>query len=383
MRTVSPQWASTVAGVHPVVCEVRGEYAGEFTRLVPIIGGDIVYDRSAPGRRRCTLRVPLVGPDGFHWDPGAEPTHPLAPFGQRLNIWLGVRHPDGTEEILSQGYYAVYTVNADELEGVVVVTAMDLYQEWQDTKIINESAPIPANATAKQLLERLSYQALNTPALADRQMTPVTYEDGFPDYTPTIRPEMPDGGDRTQPVARLLADWPAAAGMDDLGRFHVYTPVTAVASTAVATIKGDAVDGTLISRGYEASRRNMYNAVKVISRIPSSGVIHATYKASKTTGPLRTSGPFGWITRWYESPRILVGPVGNAVANRILAEGTLYTRTETVAAVPNPALQLEDTVDVTTARTGTFRGLITAIRLPLSAADGAMQITVTNEQDGT
>lgn len=379
MRPVSSQWADTVATSHHVVSSVRGEYAGEFTREIPILSGEIVYDRTAAGRRRCTLQVPLYGPDGFRYDPGNSPTHPLATNGQRVNIWLGVEHPDGTQEILNQGYYVLYSVSADDAAGIVTVTGMDLMQLWQDQKIVNEGAVIPAGASAKTLVTRLSYVALQSPSLPSAQITDVVYDTVLEDYTPSIRPPLTDGTDRMQPLGAILEDWPAAAAMNDLGQLYVYVPKTAPGSIT-AIIEGDTVTGTLVSRGREQSRRRMYNAVKVISRLPQNGNVIATLKAQKTTGPLRIDGPFGWVTLWHETTAVPVGPIGQRVADRLLAEGTLYTRTETVSAVPNPAIEIEDTVGVNTTAGGAFIGLVTAIRMPLTDEGGPMQITVTNEQ---
>ncbi|MYR93387.1 MULTISPECIES: DUF5047 domain-containing protein [unclassified Streptomyces] len=378
MRTVSARWAPTVARTHPVVTEVNAHLGATLLAAVPITAGQVVFDVSARGRRRCTVTVPLVD-RGTRWDPGSDPAHPLAAYGQQLHIRTGVRHLDGTAELLNLGRYLITDTDTDESEGTVTVSGSDLYQRMDESRIIsNLHGSFGTAYTYREVAERLTYVGLNNPFIDDPRILPTSFV-GLTDRNLAGPVEVEEGTERTAPLETLCAAWPADMAVNDAGALEFRPPVTAPAAVPVARIVGNTPTATLAARGRRSSRQRVYNAVYAIGTDPATGAQRAIGSAAKTTGPLAVTGPNGWVSRWYSSPLLLNNAQAQAAANTLLARGTLYTRTEAVTAVPDPALMLNDTVEVVSDGAGTFKGLVASITLPLTASGGPMTLTVTNE----
>ncbi|MFE7133392.1 DUF5047 domain-containing protein [Streptomyces sp. NPDC057638] len=377
MRRVSAQWASTITTTHTIVTDVVS-YLGESERLatVPITAGQIVYDATARGQRRCQITVPLID-GGTRWDPGSDPRHPLASYGQRLRIRTGVRHPDGTAELLEHGQYLVNEVTVDETEGTVNVTGADLYALMEQCRITeNTLSFLPTGDSYLLSTLRLTYARLN---VDDTRILNAGWTDEVDDRRTLSAPvETPEGADRTPILDSLCAAWPAQMYVRDDGLLVFDQAITGPAATPVARIQAGTT-GTLVTRGRRAARQRVYNAVYATGINPDTGAVRARGSAVKTTGPLNVRGPYGWVSRWYTSPFLTTTAQANATARTLLARGTLYARTEEITAAPDPALQLNDTVDVVSPGGGTFRGLISSITLPLTAAGGPMALSVTND----
>ena len=57
---------------------------------VPVLSGSFEESDGQEIPEQITLRVP-ASDGGFSWDPAGDPRHPLADFGQRLNVTVDVR----------------------------------------------------------------------------------------------------------------------------------------------------------------------------------------------------------------------------------------------------------------------------------------------------
>lgn len=385
MRPVSAQWASTVtSGVHEIVCSAQGWMHGEPTFNIPVIDGQIVYDITARGNRRLSMTIPLVGPDGFRWDPGSDPSHPLATYGQQIRVQLGVRHPDGTAELLAMGFFLVAGTTTDEERGTVQVAGSDLIEKMTESKILlqpDSVIPLPTD-THLTALQKLMWVALHSPTLNDPKIMIDVY-DTLPvselGGTTTIR----DGEDRVALMQQIADSWPARMYVDDSGRLHFSAPITGPKTTPDVTVTANQNDSTLISQGHQQDRRRAYNSVRVTSLDSATGEVLGTALAYVSTGgPLDVRGVYGWITRWYQSPYALNNTQAMAVAKSMLTTGTLYTRTERVTCAPNAAIELGDTVRVI-GRNGTFTGIAASIVIPLTAAGGSMAMDITTDIEGT
>lgn len=382
MRPVSDQWATTVRTSHPVTSNVEAWLNGAPGRTVPITGGQITYDLSAREQRRVTMTVPLYGPDGFRWDPGADPTHPLATNGQRLKISVGVLHPDRTPELMNQGFYLISSVTTNEEDGLITVQGSDLMQLMTESKIFLASDsvyPLPTD-THLTAIDKLMWPALHSPSLNDVKILPTAF-DTLPIFTIGGTVSIRDGADRMEHIDRITASWPARSYVDDEGRLHFALPIEEAKPVPDVRITADRTTSTLTGHGHTQDRRRPYNAVKVLGQSSTDGQILGQARAFKQTGPLSVRGPYGWVTRWYQSDMISSNAHAAQVAATLLREGLLLGRTEQVTCVPDPAIELGDTVAVTTTATGTFTGLCTSITLPLTSSGGAMTLDVTNMPD--
>jgi len=107
MRTVSQRFLASVRQPHliAVLCELY--FPGYTTPvIVPVEGGSVTQDRSALIRRTGTVQIP------WSLDSGADMGLDLRvlPLGGYCKLWRGIRFPDGTTELASQGFLRIESV---------------------------------------------------------------------------------------------------------------------------------------------------------------------------------------------------------------------------------------------------------------------------------
>ena len=381
MRPVSNKWLSTLAKSHRVSCTVKVFWdrgtPDPYKYLLPVIGGSITFDATAVGQRRATVVVPLK--DGADdWDPRQSAEHPLSPFGSRLEISLGVVHPDGTKEEVPQGLFQISSSIVDPIAQTVTVQTTDLIQRWIDCRTLNN--PYDGwgpEFTYVGVLTLLSYPGLQ-PLPGVPRITDIDYS------AMTNRPlggpiEVIGAGnqDRMDLLAQLLNAWPAQAGIDDRGYLKVVPPITKPKPLEDLVITTNLPNSTALSLITANQRRRVYNAVYVAGVNPATGNISVRASAEVTSGPMNVNGPMGYLPRWFTSPLIHTQSQANAAAQNLLNKGVLDGLTSDVVCVPNPAIELYDTVLVNDQSHSPLLGLVTAIQIPLTADGGPMQLSVT------
>lgn len=375
MRAVSAQWATTLAQSHRISTVVTSQRPGSAAVTVPIADGSVVFDATADARRRCTITVPRYGPDGFDWMPGTDVLHPLSSYGMRLNIRTGVVHPDGTTERVNLGWYLITDVRLDQ--GRVVVTGSDLWRLVADFKI-PPGAPAAFVPSADPLvtyalvLNRLARWGLVD---ADPQILPVTTEPGV--ILPLkSRFATPEEADRAQ-LMKDVGEFSARSVYVDDNATITLLPEPSVPGTPVLTLV-DGVGGTIVRRAVSQARQQLYNSVTVVGTSQSTGkeVGRATARlpVGNVIGP---TSPYGTVNYWWRSTEIANNTEAATKADQLLARLSRMGREEEVTCVPNPALELLDTVRVTSTDLGTFDALVVAIQVPLAASGGPMRLAVT------
>lgn len=381
MRPVSAKWAPAIGKTHRVISTVTAQRGSGSVTTVPFLSGEVVYDATARGIRRLTLTVPLVDHAGFVWDPGNNALHPLAEFGQTLTVSSGIEYPDGTTELVSQGIFLVSNTITDEVDGVVTVQATDLIQRIINSPILpNPYGSFEATRTMKDVIVLLMYPSL-VPGLPAEPLIITPNSTAMPNRVLSGILDVREGGDRLAALETIAKTWPARMFVNDFAQLEFAPPVNSPASSAVAVIIGGTPTSTMVSRGRSGGRQRAYNRVYAIGIDPLTGVEKVRAVRTITTGPLAVSGPYGYVSRWYSSTLLRDLTDVNDAAFSMLTSGTLLARSETITCSPDPALELWDTVDVVSPRLGDWRGLISAITLPLTSAGGPMTLTVTNQPE--
>ncbi|MFE6404786.1 DUF5047 domain-containing protein [Streptomyces alboflavus] len=392
MRPTSGKWLSTIYGSHKVVTRVQAWYDGTPVTDVPIIAGTVNFDRFAEGRRRCQITVPLTV-NGVSFNPRNNPRAPLASNGQRLLISTGVEHPDGTQELVTQGWFVITDWSVDETSGVVEVTGSDLWDLLKRAQVLGNARSLKVPPVPSPLLP------LST--VLNMLVFPRMYEDPYPQdpnypgdnrilgivYKVPSRPigvrnylQVRPGDDRTTAILQLAEAWPAEIYVNDDGRLQVNPiPATPTSSTTpdIRVTDGTSDAPVITSRNYVSSRSKIANCVGVTAKGSAGGEI-ASAQWYWNSGNFSVFGPFGYATRLIETIWAKDKADCDAMAKGILQRSAQYTMTETLSVVPNPAVEINDVAEVTTKEGGKFKGLVTAIQLPLTADGGPMLMTVTN-----
>jgi Domain of unknown function (DUF5047) len=327
MLAMSSAAASLVTGSYTL--HVRAEsWQGNvlLTDEIPIDGGSEEVDASLNVPERITLTVPRTD-RGVSWVPTGT-DHPLAPYGQRLKIELGIELGNGQIEWLQRGWFLI---TDSEVEGDSVrVQAGGLLSLIDEARFVSPYQPTGTfTSTLRGLIE---------PAVT-AEVTGLTDR--------AVPASMEFDEDRLAAVYELLDAWPARARVDEHGVLQV-VPDTDGASVLALT---DGTGGTVIRTDGGDSRGGAYTVVVARGQAADGaqlqGVVYDT-----SPGPLRYGGPFNPlpVPYFYFSP--LLNTVGEcrAAAATILARlRRAATHSVHISLVPHLGLQEGDVVTVTSA----------------------------------
>lgn len=372
MRAVSAAWPALIAHTHPMTTTVDSYLAGALLARVPITTGKITYDDTGYLKRRVTITVPARTP-GMRWDPAGDPTHPLANYGQQLHVQTGILHPDGTPELLDHGWYLIWKWSRDEDGGTIAVEATDVAQFLIDDRLTRPSTPPAGGATFAAEFARLVVPILPVvidPGLTDRALPgTVVWE-----------------REREQALTDLCDAWPARWYVGDDGAAHAgppYPPVSA--STPPHIVLTDGTVGTVSSRQRQSERGALANVLVVDGKAGDDGTPgpHAEAAITSPDSPIRATGPYKRVVRFYASDLITTQAQADAAALAMLVTHATAGRAEGVAAVPDPSIQLGDVGRVFTRDGDAYTGRITALELPLTVDDAPMSATVAMLPAGT
>lgn len=351
MLTISAEAAAAVRRswvMHTRVDSWRG--AQLLAEDIPVSSGTHETDLDLRIPDRVTLTVPRLD-RGVSWDPSTDTGHPLAAYGQRLRICVGVELAHHRIEWIQRGWYLIQ--DADCPDDEVRITAATL-TTWVDEARL--TAPYQPTGTMVSTLRALVEPALTVDVTA----------------APTDR-AVPAGlswdEDRLAAVYELLDAWPAAARVDATGALVITAPpsgtqtvdldLVGVEDVVVASGGGSTRDGALtcvVARGEDANGT------------PVQGVA-----LDLSGGPLDATGAFNPlpVPEFFFSPLLTTVDQCQQAASTILARRRRQvTRPRTVIAVPNPALEAGDVVSLGDEGVG----VVQTLRMPLTPADGPMEL---------
>lgn len=371
MRTVSAAWPYTIRNTHPMATSVNSYLAGALLMAnIPIDTGRIEYDDTGVMKRRLTLSVPAQIP-GLRLDPGNDPAAPLAAYGQRLHVHTGTVYPNGARELLDHGWYLITGWKRDEDNATIEVEAIDLAQLVVDDNLTVPSSP-PSGATFASEFARLvagNLPVVISPTLVDRPIVATTWV---------------WDRDRDKALTDLCAAWPARWYVDDTGAAHVAPPYPDVTGQTPVLELTDGAQGTIAGRDRQAQRGAIYNTVVVDGKTLDSGAAgpHAIAQITDAASPIRATGPYGRVVRFYASDLITTQPQAQTTADTLLQTWSVAGRVEQVTCVPDPSLELGDIVRVYTADGDSHIGRLTAMGVPLTVKSDTMSMTIGVEPGG-
>lgn len=353
MIEVSELAAALIAGGHTSQRTVRVESWRDGELLadsVPVHSGREDVDRTARIPERVTLRMPRMV-DGFDWSPGDDPDHPLAPYGQRLRIQLGL--PAGPEtEWIQRGEYLINDVKPERDE--VVVTAVGLIALIEEARLV---APYQPTGTMVSTMRGLVEPAL-----------PAVFHTDLPDRAVPAAGLVNYDEDRLGAVNELLGAWPARARVTNTGYLLVEPddpPDAADFTLDPATTLIRAVGGQ--------TREGAYNVV--VARGTASDGTQLQAVSYVAVGPLAYPGPFHPLPKplYFFSP--LLSSVGQCRAaaqtrrQRMLRE---YVAPTVADVVPLLHLEQTDAIDL-----GGRLYWLDGYSLPYTPGDGGMTAVLT------
>jgi hypothetical protein len=364
VRSTSGAWRPTISAAHRIAVRIESWRDGkQLAASIPITDGAVTYDDTATLKRRLTISVPARMPDTTVWDPGDSADHPLAAYGQRLHVQIGIQLPTGPVELMDHGWYLITGWQRDETGGTVTVEGQDLAVLLEDARHYREESP-PPGSTYAQEFARLAAGILPTRVVA----LPSTQ----------VNPQTVWERERVKNINDLCNAWGARWHVADDGVLEAapsYPDVTAATPAVLRLVSGR--NGTVVARTRRGQRSNLYNAVVVNGKTAGAASEPAPYGIAEITAadsPIRVQGPYGRRPRFYASELLTTNAACVAAAEKMLVTASSVSRSEPIQASPDPSIQLGDVLEVITAGEP-FKGRVTGLTLPMTAA-GPMIVTL-------
>ena len=326
---------------------------GEILTDVPLTGGVVTADAKSQVRRTASVTVG----DPTYWSTtGFEA---LSPVGTEMAIEFGIVIPGvGPEWIpLIHGPIQKITSGHPRTEALTVDIA-DRSKAVADARL-DSPTQTRAGYTCVQEITRLIRGALPDSTVLD--LTGNTAE------APALEIDKDPWADGVEKLADAIG---AEVYADPIGRFIIRS--TPVLEADPVWVVDSGATGVLIKANLEATRERVYNAVIATGeRVDGASPVWAKVVDYDPTSPTFYGGPFGKKPRFYSSPLLRTTDQATLAAEALLARVRGYSCSVTVEAVPNPALEPGDVVEVRLPDGTRQRHICDKVPIPL--APGASQ----------
>lgn len=325
---------------------------------VPVKAGSVTWTTSQQVQGTLSLTVPRIGAvsqdEGARdWTPLA-PDSPLATMGQVLHVQVTVASLVSTDRWdipLGRFLITQWEVGATDIR----ITGKSLFQRLEDDRLTSPTVPYSGGTLASELRRLVGGHmgVIVSDALTNRPC-----------------PSMSWGESRIDAIYEIADAWPARLREGPDGVLYVLPPVPAITERPEKSLTdGDA--GTVIGVTRQGSRAGIFN--RIVARgqeQDDAGQPRFQAIIDQTTGPLRTSGPYGIVTRFFSSPLITSKQAALNSATTMLATSVRQKTTVPVTHTPNPTLTLDTPVELITANidgaaTITQWGIVTSTEIPL------------------
>lgn len=370
MLPVSGEFLAAVSGSHTPTVQVDAWYGGQLaaSHLPIAAGATLDLDASRLVQGQITGLV-VADPDGA-FDPLRNQAGPLSTAGARLHVTAGIA---GLVERCSLGWYRItrsastarmhpYVVRPGQPPrwvtrgGTVSVDADDLMWQVDAERFLAPASPVVMGSVLGEVRRLLSpVAALGSTAGVSDKAVPASVV-----YTES----------RSKAVTDLLGVLGAVPRVSpDLAVDVVpVTPADPVWTIAVGE------GGTYVDAVTELRADDLPNAA--VSSGTTAAGLPVIGTALETGGVLAFGGPHGRIPRFHDSPLITSSAIAAADARTVLASA-IRDRAQVldVTCLPNPALQLYDSVTLGTPA-GDLVGQVRAITHPLSAGPMRLKVAV-------
>ena len=392
MRTVTDEFLTAVQGSHQVVTRVEVLDDGEVAlTLDSVAAGSVTLDQGAQTRGRVDLTI--IDPDLVPGDAG----DPLAPYGNELRVYRGVLFPfgGGAEEEEETGGGQTWPVTLYSEEGAepapnlrTVTSSVELVSlgvfRIDDTQVSDTPDGLEIRVAGMDRSGRMIDARFEEPyVVAAGTNVATAIEECAQAAWPTVETDLTatslttpllvgeEGGDRWKFMQNLAASIGHALYFDGDGVL-VTRPVASPTGTATITLaEGDG--GVLLSAGRRWNRQGTYNRVIATGENPAEGAAPARGVATddNPASPTYYFGEFGKVPRFYASPFLTTDAQAQDAAQAILNRELGTTRQVDFGAIVNPALEPDDLVQITRARSLIDEAhILDAVTIPLAAAEG-------------
>lgn len=300
--------------------------------------------------------APTPGGDVFDWRPGADPGHPLARFGQFLDVSIVVESV-ATRQVWETriGRYQIKGWDDDDA-GTITVKGESLLARARDDKLTKLTSPVGSLASEARRLAPAGVGVSFDPALVDRACPSA----------------MSWSKSRMENLREIADAWPALLRVDSWGQYVFRAPLPDVPAP-VLRLK-DGKGGTLVSAPRADSRDGVPNVV--VASTGNSAEADVQGIAMLTSGPMSVNGPYGIVVKEWSSSLLQNRVQAQAAARSMLESAARPAQSVPVRIAPDPRIEIDDPVSISRGDDSPLWGWVTAWDLPLTADGGDMRIDV-------
>ncbi|WP_208030854.1 hypothetical protein [Streptomyces cyanogenus] len=326
---------------------------------IPIADGSESRDRSLAVPEQISLTIPRRE-GGFDWDPGTDPEHPLAAYGQQLRIDYGV-DVGGQFEWINRGWFLVTESGTDG--ETVSVTCQGLLTLIDEAKLISPYQPSTSDTLGTVI------RGLVEPALT------VSFDGGLTDRSVPLG--MQWDNDRLAAVTEVLNAWGAEASVTADG-YLLVEPVSDFGAPLLE-ITDDRATGTVVRWQGATSREGAFNVVVAQGEDSTGNQLQGVAYDGAGDSPYRYGGPFSPLPVPYTYQSSLLTTVSQcrtAASAQLKLLRRQAFRKLGVTMVPHPGLVPGDILSVTGAGLTQALCVIESMTLPYSPGEQTLTIRV-------
>lgn len=361
MLDMSTTALAVVQGSYTMAMRAESWLGGQLiTDDIPIADGSESRDRSLAVPEQITLTIPRRD-RGYDWDPGTDPTHPLAAYGQILRIDYGVDIGGGTMEWINRGWFLI-TESSTDGDTVTVICA-GLLTLIDEATLVSPFQPSSTDTLASVI------RALIEPALT------VSFDGTLVDRAVPLGLQW--DSDRLGAVTEVLGAWAASERVTEDG-YLLVEPVSD-AGTAVLAISDDPDTGTVVRWQGSTTRDGAYNCVVAQGEDSAGNQLQGVVYDTDANSPYQYSGNFNPLPVPYSYQSSLLTTVAQcrtAAAAQLALLRRQAFRKLAVTMVPHPGLVTGDILTVTGAGLTNARCAIESLTLPYSPGEMSLTIRV-------
>lgn len=322
---------------------------------IPVADGGEDRDRSLTVPEQITLTVPRRD-RGIDWDPGADPEHPLAAYGQQIRVDYGIHLGGDDWEWINRGWFLITSSSSDS--DTVTVNASGLLTLIDEAKFV---APFQPNGTLASTVRSLVEPALSA-----------NFDGTLVDRSVPLGMQWDD--DRMAALNEVLDAWPADARVTEDG----YLLIEPLNDTGTSVLDlTDGAGGTVVRWQGSTTRDGAFNAVVAQGEDADGNQIQGVAYDLDGASPYRVDGNFNPLP----VPTTFASPLMTTVAQCRAGAATRLNRLRRTASrrlevtmVPHPGLVLGDIVSVTGQGLTAAPCMVEALSLPYSPS--AQNLTV-------
>ena len=315
---------------------------------VSVIGGTLTIDRDARIRRQASLDIAFSLEDAAVRDLVRE-----LPFGGYATIERGIVYADGQVERVQLGRLRVDSIVWHELQGLATLTLNDRMAQIQDEAFTVPYAP--AGMHPSDAIVDIVDQVFGATIAYDVQTDPAS--------EPTLGPATVYLDDRAGAISDLASSVSADVAFDNIGDL-VVRPRDQPAPPAWTVDAGEA--GSMIAADETLDRSSVRNGVVVRGQAdPDSPPFYALATYDDPAAPTRWAGPFGRVAMIADSTTVTTQDQADSTARSLLNLRLGLQRTLTLTALPNPALEPDDTIAIVFADGRTEQQIVNSVQIGL------------------